>query len=100
MTAAAASMSFGDKAKLWGVAVRAYSFPASIVPVLLGSAYAAYESAHAARLGQPAARADLAVRGAEPGQAQVRHLDGAGGVEHEVVRLDVAMDDAAGVGIA
>lgn len=52
MTAAAASMSFGDKAKLWGVAVRAYSFPASIVPVLLGSAYAAYESAHAARLGQ------------------------------------------------
>jgi 1,4-dihydroxy-2-naphthoate octaprenyltransferase len=43
MTAAAATMSFGDRAKLWGVAVRAYSFPASIVPVLLGSAYAAYE---------------------------------------------------------
>ncbi|MCC7479140.1 1,4-dihydroxy-2-naphthoate octaprenyltransferase [bacterium] len=52
MTAAAASMGFGEKAKLWGVAVRAYSFPASIVPVLLGSAYAAFEAARAARAGE------------------------------------------------
>lgn len=43
MTAATAAMGFGDRARLWGVAVRAYSFPASIVPVLLGSAFAWFE---------------------------------------------------------
>jgi 1,4-dihydroxy-2-naphthoate octaprenyltransferase len=43
MTAATASLGFGERARLWGVAVRAYSFPASIVPVLAGSAFAAYE---------------------------------------------------------
>lgn len=36
----AASMSLGEKARLWGVAVRAFSFPASIAPVLLGTVYA------------------------------------------------------------
>ncbi|MDQ3024311.1 MAG: 1,4-dihydroxy-2-naphthoate octaprenyltransferase, partial [bacterium] len=42
MTAAAATMSIGERARLWGVAVRAYSFPAHIVPIVLGSAYAWY----------------------------------------------------------
>src|SRR6266498_115496 len=42
MTAATATMSFGDRAKLWGVAVRAYSFPAHVVPIALGTAYAWY----------------------------------------------------------
>jgi 1,4-dihydroxy-2-naphthoate octaprenyltransferase len=42
MTAAAATMSFGDRAKLWSIAVRAFSFPASIVPIVLGSALAWY----------------------------------------------------------
>jgi len=40
MAAATATMGFGERAKLWSVAVRAYSFPASIAPVLLGSVYA------------------------------------------------------------
>jgi 1,4-dihydroxy-2-naphthoate octaprenyltransferase len=44
MSAATATMSFGERAKLWGVAVRAYSFPASIVPIVLGSAYAWYKN--------------------------------------------------------
>jgi 1,4-dihydroxy-2-naphthoate octaprenyltransferase len=35
-------MTFGDRAKLWGIAIRAFAFPASIVPVLVGSAYAAW----------------------------------------------------------
>src|SRR5436853_79857 len=46
MTAAVETMPFGDRAKLWGVAVRAYSFPASIVPVALGTAYAWYKTGH------------------------------------------------------
>jgi 1,4-dihydroxy-2-naphthoate octaprenyltransferase len=36
-------MSFGDKARIWAKAVRAYSFPASIVPIVVGSVYAWYE---------------------------------------------------------
>ena len=43
MTAAVSTMSFGERVKLWSVAVRAFSFPASIVPVILGSAYAFYD---------------------------------------------------------
>ena len=41
MTADTASLP-KPNAKLWGVAVRAYSFPASIVPIALGTAYAWY----------------------------------------------------------
>jgi len=44
MSAATATMSFGDRAKLWGVAVRAFSFPAHIVPIALGTAYAWYQT--------------------------------------------------------
>src|SRR5207248_6482446 len=44
MSAMPATASFGERARLWGVAIRAFSFPASIVPVLLGSAYAWYEA--------------------------------------------------------
>jgi len=36
------TMTFGEKAKVWGVAVRAFSYPASIVPVVVGSAFAWY----------------------------------------------------------
>lgn len=36
-------VTFRRRAALWGVAVRAYAYPASIVPVLLGSVYAWYE---------------------------------------------------------
>jgi len=35
-------MTIAHKAKLWGIAVRAYAYPASIVPVLLGNVYAWY----------------------------------------------------------
>ena len=35
-------VTFRRRATLWGVAVRAYAYPASIVPVLLGSVYAWY----------------------------------------------------------
>jgi 1,4-dihydroxy-2-naphthoate octaprenyltransferase len=48
---AAASMTFGDRAKLWGVAIRAFAFPASIVPVLVGSAYAAWAMSTGAAAG-------------------------------------------------
>jgi 1,4-dihydroxy-2-naphthoate polyprenyltransferase len=51
MTAATATMPFGERAKLWGVAVRAYSFPASIVPILLGSAYAWFEGRRSGQAG-------------------------------------------------
>src|SRR5687768_4927169 len=44
MTAAAATLSFGERARLWGVAVRAYSFPAHIVPIALSTAYAWYDT--------------------------------------------------------
>lgn len=47
MTAATATMSFGERAKLWGVAVRAFSFPAHVVPIALGTAYAWYETSRA-----------------------------------------------------
>lgn len=36
-------VTFRRRAALWGVAVRAYAYPASIVPVLLGGVYAWYE---------------------------------------------------------
>jgi 1,4-dihydroxy-2-naphthoate octaprenyltransferase len=42
VTAATQEAALQPPAKLWGAAVRAYSFPASIVPVLLGSVYAWY----------------------------------------------------------
>lgn len=34
------TMTMAQKAKTWGIAVRAYAYPASIVPVIVGSAYA------------------------------------------------------------
>jgi len=33
-----------NKVKVWGMAVRAYSYPASIVPVVVGSAFAFYQT--------------------------------------------------------
>ncbi len=36
------AMAISEQVKVWGVAVRAYAYPASIVPVLVGSVYAFY----------------------------------------------------------
>lgn len=37
------AISTGHKAKTWGIAVRAFAYPASIVPVIVGSAFAYYK---------------------------------------------------------
>ena len=41
----------------------------------------------------------LALRAGEAGNAEVHHLDGAVRQQHNVLRLDVAVDDALGVGV-
>ncbi len=47
MSANAASLSFGQQAARIAIAARAYAFPASIVPVLLGTAYAWFATGRA-----------------------------------------------------
>ncbi len=66
---------------------------------LLGSHEIDGPHEHAA-LGEPPLRglAEGVGRVDDPGQAEVEHPDGPGAVEHEVARLDIAVDDPPSVG--
>ena len=41
----------------------------------------------------------LALRAGEAGDAEIHHLDGTVGLQHDVLRLDVAVDDPLGMGV-